>query len=92
MGEGFVNFSSGTDSVTPSFAAPVLDPTVGSVVPTLALTRFSTIDFQFDQPMDTASFSIADDVMSFTGPGAVDLLPTISGFSWISSTLLRLNL
>jgi hypothetical protein len=51
----------------------------------------STLDLTFSEAMDTSSFSVADDVDSFTGPGGIDLKPQITGFTWISNTQLRLT-
>src|SRR2546423_5840507 len=39
--------------------------------------------------MDPSSFSVADDVSSFTGPGGADLKPQIAGFAWVDSQTLR---
>ena len=41
--------------------------------------------------MNTASFSVAADVVSFTGPGGVDLKPQITGFTWVDSRTLRVD-
>ena len=41
------------------------------------------IDFFFNQPMDAASFSAADDVLSFTGPSGEDLRPRLTGHAWL---------
>jgi extracellular elastinolytic metalloproteinase len=41
----------------------------------------SAVAFTFNQVMDPASFSVAQDVSSFVGP-AGDLKSTISGFAW----------
>jgi hypothetical protein len=49
-------------------------------------------DFTFNQPMDPASFAVADDLVSFTGPGGVDLRPAVTGFSWLDGNrTLRVN-
>lgn len=92
MGTGFVDNRADADSVTPSFTTPLADPTVTSTLPATTLGSFNTIDVEFDQPMNTSSFSIAADVLSFTGPTGANLLATISGFAWTDSTTLRLNL
>jgi hypothetical protein len=55
------------------------------------MTPVSFIDFNFNQAMDQTSFSVADDVASFTGPGGTNILSTITGFSWESATRLRVN-
>jgi extracellular elastinolytic metalloproteinase len=47
--------------------------------------------FIFSEPMDTMSFSVAADVVSFTGPGGVDLKPQITGFSWVDNRTLRVD-
>src|SRR5262249_1132773 len=47
--------------------------------------------FTFSEPMNTTSFSVASDVISFTGPGGVDLKPQITGFTWVNSLTLRVD-
>ena len=42
----------------------------------------SHVRFRFGEPMDTRSFSVADDLVSFTGPGGRDLADQITGFLW----------
>ena len=51
----------------------------------------SSIDFRFDQPMDPSGFSVADDVLQFTGPGGVDLRGTIAGVAWPRPDTLRVS-
>ncbi|MDB5328645.1 MAG: Metalloprotease [Phycisphaerales bacterium] len=93
MGAGFIDASSSATSVTPSFAVAQNDPMIVSTTFTgTTFSPFSTVDLNFDQAMNTGSFSVAGDVLSFTGPAGVNLVPSISGFSWTSSTTLRLNL
>lgn len=49
----------------------------------------SAVEFLFDQPMNTGSFSVADDVLRFSGPGGTNLVGQITGFSWPDSRTLR---
>jgi hypothetical protein len=42
----------------------------------------ANFDFDFNQPMTPASFSVTDDLVSFTGPGGIDLRPAVTGVSW----------
>ena len=49
----------------------------------------SSVRFQFDQSMDTSSFSLTDDIVSFTGPGGA-LSPT--GYRWIGSDTLEVTI
>ena len=72
-----------------SAAGPVVVSATPSGVQT---TATSSISFTFSGAMDPTSFSIATDVDSFTGPGAVDLRSSITGFSWLNSnTTLQIN-
>lgn len=48
-------------------------------------TAPSSIDFNFSMQMDPTSFSVADDVDAFTGPGNADLRSSINGFSWLNN-------
>jgi subtilisin-like proprotein convertase family protein len=84
------------DTVGPRVIATV--PIDGAVVN----GTVSFIDFTFNEPMDTTSFNFVDnpvtllenedDVVSFTGPGGIDLKPDITGFNWLfGGTVLRLN-
>jgi hypothetical protein len=94
MGYSFVNKTSNGASVTPAYDLPVFDPyVVSTTLPPSGstMTPISSIDFTFNQAMDTTSFSIADDVLSFTGPRGVDLRGSISGFTWANSTTLWIN-
>ena len=50
----------------------------------------SHFTLEFDEPMNTASFAVADDVVSFTGPGG-DLNSQITGFNWVNSYTLQVN-
>ena len=50
----------------------------------------SSLQFDFNEPMNTASFAPADDVVGFTGPGG-DLTAQITGFSWLDSDSLRIT-
>ncbi len=52
------------------------------------LESVSSLHVEFSQPMDTSSFTIGDDIASFTGPsGSI----TPSAYGWISTTLLRID-
>ena len=37
---------------------------------------------EFAEPMDVSSFSLAEDLLSFEGPGGVDLSGQVTGFVW----------
>jgi extracellular elastinolytic metalloproteinase len=75
--------SSSATSVTAAFDIPWVDPVVLSSTPVGTLVGpVSSMTFKFSEPMDPASFSIASDVLSFTGPGGANLLSQVSGFSF----------
>jgi RHS repeat-associated protein len=46
------------------------------------------LEIRFPQPMDTGSFSLADDIDSFTGPSGTI---TPSEFSWLSNRILQIK-
>jgi len=48
--------------------------------------------FQFRDPMNESSFTIEDDVASFTGPAGADLLSEIVDFSWPDAFTLEITL
>src|SRR4029078_2024930 len=60
------------------------DPTVISSGPavTTGAGGLSSVQFTFSKAMNTTSFSLVDDINTFTGPGAVNLKPALSSFSW----------
>lgn len=56
----------------------------GSTPTGLQLSAPSTINFNFSTAVDPTSFTVADDVNSFTGPGGVNLTSQITGFSFLN--------
>jgi hypothetical protein len=61
-----------------------------SWTPTGNVGSASNIVFTFNQPMDQTSFSVAQDVVSFTRNGN-SIINQITGFTWLSSTQLRVD-
>src|SRR5262249_48565678 len=53
--------------------------------------QVNSVEFTFSRDMDPASFSIADDVASFTGPGGVDLLSQVTSSSWVDARTLHIG-
>jgi len=69
----------------------VTGPYVVSHSPTGSVsTSPSSIQLAFDQVMNTSSFSVASDVVSFTGPSGNEL-GQITGFNWLDNKTLRIN-
>lgn len=92
MGFSFVDASSSATTVTPAFDLPMIDPYITNTSPApVAVAPISSITFQFDEAMNTSSFDVSTDVVTFVGPGNTNLKPTISGFQWVSSTQLKIN-
>lgn len=88
---GFGTSASTTDSnsltITEAFDVPAGVATAPFVthhapLEQLKLSSMGSMSFQFARPMNPASFSVAADVASFTGPGGADLKPLISGFAF----------
>ncbi|HMC65896.1 MAG TPA: hypothetical protein VKI65_13235, partial [Gemmataceae bacterium] len=50
----------------------------------------SSITFTFSEAMDTTSFALADDVVSFSGPSG-SLTGQLTGYAWTDSTHLQVN-
>jgi regulation of enolase protein 1 (concanavalin A-like superfamily) len=48
------------------------------------------VTLNFTKPMDQSSFSVAQDLVAFTGP-AGNLAGEVTGFSWLTPTSLRIN-
>lgn len=60
-------------------------PYVTAITPSgLQTTAPTFINFNFSRPMAPVSFSIADDLVSFTGPGGEDLKSRITGYAWLN--------
>jgi uncharacterized repeat protein (TIGR02543 family) len=78
-----------------TFSIIALTPMVIAQTPAsspLVSTPVSQIVLTFNTAMNPASFAVADDVVSFTGPGAVNLKPSITSGVWSSgNTVLTLN-
>lgn len=49
------------------------------------------VNIFFNQGMDTTSFSFANDLVSFTGPGSSDLSGANLAFSWLSNKQLKIT-
>lgn len=55
-------------------------------------TAQSSVAILFNDAMDTGSFTIVDDITSFTGPQASDMSASINGYSWSdSNTVLTID-
>jgi hypothetical protein len=76
------------------FARIPLDGPAGPMVvasrPSVSINPTSNVQVDFNRPMNPASFSLAD-VVSFTGPGGTNLLPQVTGFSWLDADTLQIN-
>jgi hypothetical protein len=85
--------SANADNVTEDFTCPPEDPFVTSTSPSAEVASLSYMDFKFSQAMNIGSFSIADDVVAFTGPSGdlkASLAPQMS-YTWLDSTTLRVS-
>ncbi|MCS7034832.1 MAG: M36 family metallopeptidase, partial [Phycisphaerae bacterium] len=93
LGENAVSGSStSTANIVLDFNAPWADPVVNSHSPSgTYLDTVSSVRFTFNQAMNPASFSVADDITSFSGPGGVNLLGSITGHTWINPSTLQVN-
>jgi hypothetical protein len=78
------------DNYADSFILPF--PSITSSTPSGPATApITSVTFNFSQAMDTTSFSVAQDVFSFTGT-AGNLIPFITGFTWNTNQQLQINL
>lgn len=94
LGSGASTANANSNRVTISTTLPpemnnpgIVDHTPNSVIATPA----NNVVFNFSEAMTASSFSVASDVISFTGPGGTDLLSAITGFTWTNSQTLRVN-
>ena len=88
-GLGFAAFTnnSGDTSVSTDFNVPpsLSRPGIIGVTPaarTIGGAAPTGVTFKFSEPMNTTSFDTISDVISFTGPGALDIRASITGFTW----------
>lgn len=95
LGYSAFDDNAGAGNVTAAFDLPpsLQSPRVVAQSPVgMQVAAVPSISFTFSKPMDPTSFSVADDVSSFTGPGGTDLKSTISGFSWLNgNTVLQVS-
>jgi extracellular elastinolytic metalloproteinase len=88
MGSSFVSGTASSLSVTAAFDLPNPNPIGLNHTPTgSSLTPVSSVTINFNEPINPASFSIADD-LAFSGPGGIDYKPQITGAVWATSTRL----
>ena len=87
-------FSSSATAITTAFDLPaaLANPGVIAQTPTGTVgTQPSQIDITFSEPMNQGSFDPTADLAILTGPGNVNLLSQVTGFSWVTSSILRVN-
>ena len=78
--------------VAEAFDMPSADPVVVSSNPAGPVgIPVSEVTFTFNEAIDPASFTVTDDVVSFTGPGGADLKPHITGVTWDAPHALRMS-
>ena len=77
------------DAATVTFI--IQSPRITSSTPTGSVAGpVSSVTVNFSQVMDTTSFSVAQDLFSFTGtPG--NLLQYVTGFQWVTNQQLRID-
>ena len=101
VGNNGVAAGPGYDLVT-GIGTPIANNLVNKLVNSGAFVRpslqygpttstVSSIDFKFNESMNTGAFSIAGNIDSFTGPGGANLSGALTGFTWINSQTLRVN-
>ncbi|MBN9522572.1 M36 family metallopeptidase [bacterium] len=101
LGAGASTSNSNAITVNTSFALPATlgNPAVIAQTPTARVVGGpapTSVTLTFSEAMDTSSFDPASDIVSFTGPGGVDLKPSVvalgaAGFTWVTPTQLRVS-
>jgi ELWxxDGT repeat protein len=82
--------SGNATTVTEAFDLPL--PAISGHLPNgVSLAPISSVNVHFNGDMNTSSFSLAEDLISFTGPGGVDLRSTVTGYTWVDSSTLRIQ-
>ena len=78
--------SADATTVVEAFDMPYPEPVVVSQNPQAPVPfSASSIELRFNKPMDPASFSVSDDVVSFTGPTGADLKSQITKATWLEN-------
>ncbi|MBC8106998.1 MAG: M36 family metallopeptidase, partial [Anaerolineae bacterium] len=90
LGTSATTASTNSTTINEAFDVPatVSAPLVAHATPLspLRLTaNVSSMVFRFSETMEPTSFNQVTDVLSFTGPGAVDLKPSITTVAWSNS-------
>ena len=87
------NENNNTGGIFINLTKPVGDPYVTNHRPAAAtpVPTANSVEFDFSESMQAGSFSVAADVLGFTGPGGTNLLSTISGSTWVDADTLRVN-
>ncbi len=84
--------SANSYQVVEAFEVPSSDPVTVSSAPAGPISiPVGEVTFTFNEAIDQASFTVADDVVSFTGPSAADLKPFITGATWDDPQTLRIT-
>ena len=95
LGSGASTTNADATTLTTSAAVPTQFSNPGVIAQSPAGktgTAPSFLDITFSEAIDPATFNIAADVVSFTGPGGTNLLPSITGSSFLNgNTTLRIN-
>jgi hypothetical protein len=79
------------DTPNIDFTLAPAPPQIHSHVPSgVTQGPIESLIFNFDLAMDETSFSIAEDIVSFTGPSG-NLIPHITGFTWEDSDTLEIT-
>jgi len=90
MGYSAVDGGANSTVVTQAFDLPA-NAVVAQSPADVTTVPPATLTLTFGGQMDTASFSVADDVVSFTSPTGADLKPQITGFTWTDTSTLQIN-
>ncbi|MBX9628614.1 MAG: M36 family metallopeptidase [Gemmataceae bacterium] len=94
LGSGAATSDSTSTQLTTAFDLPDAADNPGVVAQSPAGVTAATpgsLTLTFSEPMKADSFSLADDVVGFTGPAGQDLRGSITGFAWTSPTALRVD-
>ena len=80
-----------TDSTTNELTLTVANFIAGQSPTGIIYLPVSSVDLTFSRVMDAGSFTLADDLLSFTGPDGVDLTAQVSSSNWVNDHLLRID-
>lgn len=91
FGADFADASANAQTVSAGYLVYTPDPAILDAATIDVAQPLSSLTFKFNEAVNPTTFSVADDVLSFTGPGGADLKPKITGFTFSDAQTLQIS-